>query len=104
LPDTHLAFMKGLLTLEAVGDYRFVHAGVRPGVALEAQDRADLLGIRREFTQSGFDFGFCVVHGHTGVRTPEQHKNRIAIDTGAFATGVLTAAVFEEKDVSFIAT
>ena len=104
LPAEHLSFMKNLQETYAAGDYLFVHAGIRPAVPMDAQIREDLLGIRREFTGSGMDFGFCVVHGHTGVREPQIRKNRIAIDTGAFATGMLTAAVLQENDVSFIST
>ena len=104
LPPEHLAFIQGLKETHAAGDYLFVHAGIRPAVPMDSQIREDLLGIRREFTGSGMDFGFCVVHGHTGVREPQIRKNRIAVDTGAFATGVLTAAVLHENEVNFIST
>lgn len=104
LPVGHLQFLKNLREDCSAGDYYFVHAGIRPGVPLDAQRRRDKLGIRREFTLSGVDYGVCVVHGHTGVRSPEVHKNRIAIDTGAFATGVLTAVVLEGEEARFLTT
>jgi len=101
LPESHRAFLEGLTLHWQAGDYLFVHAGIRPGVPLAEQKRRDLLGIRQGFTSSSLDHGFRVVHGHTGVREPEFMPNRIAIDTGAFATGVLTAAIFfgAETDV-----
>lgn len=73
------------------GDYVFVHAGLRPGVAWGEQHGRDLRWIREEFLTSEFDFGKTVVHGHSITAGPEIHSNRIAIDTGAFETGRLTA-------------
>lgn len=72
------------------GDYLFVHAGIRPGVRLNRQDEQDLLFIRDEFTQSDRDHGVVVVHGHSIVDNVEVHHNRIAIDTGAYASGRLS--------------
>lgn len=104
LPKAHLEFLQNLQEHWRLGDVLFVHAGLRPGIPLEAQRRRDKLGVRREFTDSDFDFGMRVVHGHTGVRKPEVFRGRIAVDTGAFATGVLTAAVMQDGDVSFLNT
>jgi serine/threonine protein phosphatase 1 len=72
------------------GDFFFVHAGVRPGVALSQQQEHDLLWIREEFLSSDEHFGKYIVHGHTPVREPEIRFNRANIDTGAYATGNLT--------------
>ncbi|MCP4318894.1 MAG: serine/threonine protein phosphatase [Hyphomicrobiales bacterium] len=78
-----------------IDDVLFVHAGVRPGIALEKQDEKDLLWIRQAFLASREDFGFGVVHGHTPVGRPEIRKNRINIDTGAVFDGALTALVVD---------
>jgi serine/threonine protein phosphatase 1 len=43
-----------------------------------------------------------VVHGHTITPTPTVSNGRIAIDTGAYATGRLTAAMVVPGDVEFI--
>ena len=86
-----------------VGGYLFVHAGIRPGVPLEAQTRDDLIWIREPFLTSTADFGFKVVHGHTIVPTVEHHPNRIAIDTGAVRTDVLSCLVLEGSDVALLA-
>jgi len=104
LPKAHRGFLAGLKEEWRLGDLLFVHAGLRPGVPFAAQRRRDKLGIRREFTDSGFDFGVRIVHGHTGVRRPVIEPGRIAVDTGAFATGILTAAVLEKAGVSFLNT
>jgi len=95
IPDAHLELLAGLDLHHSEGDYVFVHAGLKPGVALDEQDPADLLWIRDPFLDSQQNFGAMVVHGHTIVDTPELRANRIAIDTGAFASGVLTCLCLE---------
>ena len=94
-PPAHRAFLERLRFAVTVGDYLFVHAGVRPGVALDAQDERDLIWIRHEFLMSDQDFGKVVVHGHTPSERPELKANRINIDTGVYLTGVLTAVRLE---------
>jgi serine/threonine protein phosphatase 1 len=84
------------------GDYFFVHAGVRPGVPLAAQKEEDLLWIRDEFLGSSADFGKIVVHGHTPIEEPDIRRNRINIDTGAYASGNLTCLVIEDESLSFL--
>jgi serine/threonine protein phosphatase 1 len=75
---------------------------VRPGVPLERQSDDDLLWIREEFLGSKMDFGKIVVHGHTPMPEPEIRPNRISIDTGAFATGLLTCVVLTEDGHRFL--
>jgi len=95
LPKDHLAFLAALKPYLTVDGYLFVHAGVRPGVALGDQTAADLLWIRGEFLASEADHGHVVVHGHSVTFEPEVRENRIGIDTGAYATGVLSCVVLE---------
>ena len=102
LPPAHLAFLKGLPSLFLVGGYCFVHAGVRPGVPIAAQDERDLRWIREAFLESDADFGSVVVHGHTIVPAPVIRRNRIGLDTGAYATGRLTAVILEERACRFL--
>jgi serine/threonine protein phosphatase 1 len=90
MPSNHRHFLSELKSSFACGDFFFAHAGVRPGVPLRQQREEDLLWIREEFLESEEDFGKFIVHGHTPVPRPEIRPNRINIDTGAFATGILT--------------
>lgn len=100
VPDEHLAFLQDLKPSFVCGDFFFVHAGVRPGIPLAKQQEADLLWIRNEFLDSQKNFGKFVVHGHTPVRQPDIRKNRINIDTGAYATGNLTLLRIEGDRMS----
>ena len=45
-----------------------------------------------------------MVHGHTPRHEVEVRANRIGIDTGAFATGVLTCLVLEDDRRAFLRT
>ncbi len=95
MPAHHQRFLDGLKPYHQEGGYLFVHAGIRPGVPLEQQSREDLFWIRKDFLDCREPHPFVVVHGHTPCRLPEMLDNRICVDTGAFATGRLTCAVFE---------
>jgi serine/threonine protein phosphatase 1 len=94
-PEAHRNFLQSCKAAHAEGSYYFVHAGIRPGIALEKQAIEDQLWIRNEFTRSRADHGAIVVHGHTISEEVEILPNRIGIDTGAFYTGVLTCLVLE---------
>lgn len=103
MPAAHLRRIQSLETLLVIGDYAFVHAGVRPGVALAAQAEEDLLWIRRDFMQSTGPFGKIIVHGHTWRdERPEVLEHRMGVDTGAYATGVLTALRLEDEAVGLL--
>ncbi len=92
LPDSHRAFLAAMKLWVERDDYLFVHAGVRPGLPLERQTEADLLWIRHEFLRAERPHpNRVVVHGHTPRREPDLHRWRIGVDTGAYASGVLTA-------------
>jgi serine/threonine protein phosphatase 1 len=91
VPHSDLEFIRSFEDRIVVGDYLFVHAGIRPGVPLEKQDLRDLRWIRAAFTESRTDHGLVVVHGHTIFPAPDVQPNRIGIDTGAYYTGRLTA-------------
>jgi serine/threonine protein phosphatase 1 len=104
LPGPHAAFLQGLARWHREGDYLFVHAGIRPGVPLAAQDDDDLIWIREDFLASGADHGAVVVHGHTIESKVQVKRNRIGIDTGAYATGTLTCLVLDGDRRSFLQT
>jgi serine/threonine protein phosphatase 1 len=102
LPSTHLDFYHDTKLSWSAGDYFFCHAGVKPGVPLALQQEYDLLWIRDEFNLYRGSFEKIVVHGHTPVDAPESLPNRINVDTGAYATDVLTAVALERDDRRFI--
>jgi serine/threonine protein phosphatase 1 len=63
-----------------------------------------LLWIRDDFLESTIDHGKTVVHGHSISWDPEVKANRINVDTGAFASGVLTCLVLDGSEISFLQT
>lgn len=91
VPPEDLQFVAGFEESIAIGDYLFVHAGIRPGIALDEQVPADLRWIREPFLSSRHRHGAVIVHGHTIIDEPEIRANRIGIDTGAYMSGRLTA-------------
>lgn len=95
IPATHVEFIESFIDSWRFGDYLFVHAGIRPGIALEQQRRADVHWIREPFLSDNSDHGVVVVHGHTMVDEVDEQHNRIGIDTGAYRTDVLTALAIE---------
>ncbi len=95
IPVEHVTFMKNFIDQWRCGDYLFVHAGIRPGVPLDEQSGSDMRWIRREFLDDPRDHGLMIVHGHSITEHVEERNNRIGIDTGAFASGRLTALGIE---------
>ena len=102
VPPSHVEFLRNMADSFRFGDYLFVHAGIRPGVPLAEQSQRDLRWIREGFLDSGEDHGVVVVHGHTIVDKVEQLANRIALDTGAYRSGVLTAIGIEGRERWFL--
>lgn len=96
LPPAHLDFLDGLELSARVGDYLFVHAGIRPRRSLEKQSRNDMLTIREPFLSSTHSLPLRVVHGHSVSFEPSILPHRIGIDTGAFATGRLSCVMLED--------
>ncbi len=104
MPAHHRAFLERAPLSVDLGDYFLCHAGVRPGRPFEAQEADDLLWIREPFLKFEGDFGKIVVHGHTPVEAPDVRANRINIDTGAYASSILTALALEDERRRFIST
>ena len=102
IPAGDLDFLEKCIDQVRFGDYLLVHAGVRPGVALQDQSGRDLRWIRGEFLDTGQDFGAVVVHGHTITDTVTEKANRIGLDTGAYRTGILSAVRIEGAQRSFL--
>ncbi|MEG3176920.1 metallophosphoesterase family protein [Sphingomonas sp. RB3P16] len=96
VPAEHRGFLQAFEEQIVIGDYAFVHAGVRPGVALAAQTSEDLRWIRGDFLDAKSAFEKYIVHGHTVTDDVDERANRIGLDTGAYRSGRLTAMGFEE--------
>lgn len=105
LPQDHISFMRHTrlyyqrradVVDPATGehklqDFLFVHAGVRPKVAIEDQDPFDLLNIRGHFLRASYPMGdTIVVHGHSiRENVPGNAPYRIALDSGVYVKGPL---------------
>jgi serine/threonine protein phosphatase 1 len=104
VPAEHVEFLSRFESWIEIGDYVFVHAGVRPGVAMEDQSRGDLCWIREEFLGHRGHFDKMVIHGHSITGEADERPNRIGIDTGAYASGRLTAIGLEGGERWFLST
>ena len=98
IPSNARSFLARTRLSHVAGDYYFVHAGVRPGVALDRQVAADQMWIREAFLDSRANHGKVVVHGHSVCTEIEERPNRIGLDTGAYRTGRLTALGLEGSE------
>ncbi|WP_193369813.1 metallophosphoesterase family protein [Pelagibius marinus] len=102
IPQRHLSFLRALNLFQAAGDYLFVHAGIRPGRRLANQDPQDMLWIRGEFLRSRCRHEHVIVHGHAAGRDVVVRRNRICVDTMAYATDRLNCLVLEGTSQRFI--
>lgn len=103
MPASHLQLLSELELMAVVGDYAFVHAGVRPDKPLAHQTEAELLWIRQGFVDQPGPFERVIVHGHTWLsEQPQMMEHRIGLDTGAYATGVLTAVRLDAATVQLL--
>ena len=103
VPDAHRQFLTDLPISMKVGQLLFVHAGIRPGVALKDQEEAELMWIRDPFLAKGPNLpSTFVIHGHTPQTEPSLGPNRIGIDTGAFYSGKLTILRIAGEETRFI--
>ena len=102
VPVAHTSFLRSLGFSASFGDFFFCHAGIQPGVPLEAQSPDDLVWIRDRFLRHTGLHPKVVVHGHTPYSEPEVMANRVNVDTLAYASGVLTALVIDGKYKRFV--
>lgn len=96
VPHEHQSFLASGTDVEVIGDYAFVHAGVRPDVGLNEQSVQDLRWIREPFLNHRGPLEKRIVHGHTISDAVEIRPHRIGIDTGAYRSGRLTALGLED--------
>ncbi len=104
IPRADVDFLDSFVDHMTVGDYLFVHAGIRPRVAIAEQRPSDLRWIRGDFLNHAGRHDKMVVHGHSITPEVENLTNRIGIDTGAYYSGRLTAIGLEGADRWFMQT
>jgi serine/threonine protein phosphatase 1 len=102
MPYRHLEFLAGLRPFVIAGDYFLTHAGVRPDRPLAEQTSVDLMWIRQAFLNDPRGLERVIVHGHTPTEEPFSDYRRVGVDTGAYATGVLTAVLLDGAKRSFL--
>jgi serine/threonine protein phosphatase 1 len=95
LPASHYRFFSETRLYFSVGKYFFVHAGINPFYPLAKQTAEEMLWIRDEFLNFTDWHEKIIVHGHSITDDPQLFGNRIGIDTGAFASGILTCLVLQ---------
>ena len=102
VPQAHVDYLNRLPVLHRLGEATFVHAGIRPGVALDQQTETDLIWIREPFLSRAESFGPLIVHGHTAIDHATHYGNRLNIDSGAAYGGPLSAVVIEGRDAALL--
>ncbi|WP_294279646.1 metallophosphoesterase family protein [uncultured Sphingomonas sp.] len=98
VPAAHRDFLTSLREILIMGDYVFVHAGIRPGIPIAEQKLAETRWIRDPFLDHRAPLEKMVVHGHTVAEEAEILPHRIGIDTGAYHSDRLTALMLENTD------
>lgn len=102
LPPDLRTWMAGLPLLWRRGALAFSHAGADPGLRLEDQPEAALLSGHPAFRHRPRRDGIWLVHGHVEQRDASAVQGRIAVDTGAWRTGRLSAVRIDAKTVQFL--
>lgn len=100
--DHHVEMLQSAVDKVETTNFCFVHAGVRPGVKMADQDPHGLRWIRDGFIEFSGELEKTVVHGHTITDSglPEIHRNRIALDSGSYRTGRISAAAFVDDELA----
>ncbi len=102
VPQAHVDFLAARPTLHQAGDCAFVHAGIRPGIALDQQTETDLVWIREPFLSDTESHGPLIVHGHTALDQATHYGNRLNIDSSAAYGGPLSAVVIEGREAALL--
>ncbi|SLN14882.1 Bis(5'-nucleosyl)-tetraphosphatase PrpE [asymmetrical] [Aquimixticola soesokkakensis] len=102
VPMAHIEFLENCPMSYEFDGCLYVHAGVRPGVALEDQSEEDLLWIRNGWLDYEGELPWLVIHGHTALEEATHFGNRVDLDTGAGYGRPLTAAVIENGEVEIL--
>jgi len=99
-----VSWVANLECVASSGNIIVVHAGADPHTPLAEHTPDTFIWGHPEFRKTPRSDGIWVVHGHTIVDDPKVKDGRISIDTGAYATGVLSAVVFKSEGAEFLTT
>jgi serine/threonine protein phosphatase 1 len=104
LPHGMTQWIKGLPLQWSSGNIHVVHAGADPALNMDEQIPHVLQWGIPSFRTKPRSDGQWVVHGHTIVDEGMAESGRISIDTGAYATGVLTGIHITQGNSAFMST
>lgn len=105
IPKDTIAWLENLPLSWSSGNLWAVHAGADPGHDMEDQSARVLLWGHPEFDSGPRGDDVWIAHGHTEMDLPTATDGRIAVDTGAWRTGRLTAcAVRPDGRYDFLQT
>lgn len=100
--DRVLNWIKTWPATQKAGNVLVTHAGADPDLPVEQQNPNNFIWGHSKFSTEQRADDIWVAHGHTIVSEAIAEHGRISIDTGAYATGILTAALIEDGSVRFI--
>lgn len=104
LPAGMADWLRTLPTLWQDGNVCCVHGGMDPELGPDEQRTRSLLWGHPDFFRVPRRDGLWVVHGHTVVDTAHADAGRIAVDTGAYHSGRLSAVLIAPGTMRVLAT
>jgi serine/threonine protein phosphatase 1 len=102
--ETSVRWMRDLPLSWRSGNVLVAHAAADPERPVEAQEEDVLLWGHPDFFEVPRKDGIWVIHGHTIQASVEMRQGRIGVDTGAYATGRLSAAVIGPDGLKVMST
>ncbi|WP_037312998.1 metallophosphoesterase family protein [Ruegeria halocynthiae] len=100
--ETLCVWLKQLGRSEISGNVLVTHAGADPNLSPDQQPDETLTWGHPQFRTADRKDGAWVVHGHTIVDVATARRGRISIDTGAYATGTLSAVCLTGAEPTFL--
>ena len=105
MPDGLEMWMRRLPKVWKSGSLACVHAAANPALPINEQSRHTLLWGHEDFFGTPRTDGLWIAHGHTAMPSPRFEQSRISLDTGAYVSGMLSAArVLPDGSVTFLWT
>ena len=95
IPREHLNFLQALPQAITLKHFILTHAGGNPAKPFSDQTKREMVWGVRGFMKARADYGREMVHGHFIVDEVCRADGKIAIDTGAYASGRLSAVKLE---------